>query len=593
MKNESGFSILETMISAGLLGMVVLAVSNITKDIGRVERKVNFDTSSAAVFIQIRSAIRNKAGCEKTLAGKTPGEVDAIYFENDDAFKVLEKDKTYRGGGGADEKGTGQGGITIQEIRVHGPPADPSDPFPPPPSSSPNFTSNPPWKGSVNNPVWAYITFTYTKMGEKGATTTEQRMVPVLITTDSSTDGSPIKTCYTDLDSYVSAVCSSLNGIMDKNDPNFNDPTNDPKQEPYPCKNIAVEQKLGSELQSGHHNFAILAKGDIRVGKSLGVGIEGEDNPVDPQRSAPSGKNEQKAYATNHEIGEVKAAKDVKFDGSAHIKNDMGVGLNHEIQSSGNLRINQALTIGPANTPNSSSKGLRIHNFLGVGSSPIAPAIAGAPTSGQGHMVVLDPTASQQSKVIVGPAWDNGVGVNDPSGQLHSLVSDGLIYIEANQTQGNVTANHVITKGYFKEQLRTTLKNPFDTLGNQINSSLENATNVQVYNIIRSAICNYELKIDTRVGGVNCNNYQSGMYKLTSTKSGGQNQNTIFSLFKTTSPSSSTKNTTVSNCAKSGTCSRVCIGSNCRTTFRSSCPTGFFAVGISRGGTLACARDSY
>lgn len=210
-RNESGFSLAEVMVAAGMLGGLSLAIMQITKNANKVSKSVGQSVEIMETSTQMAQAMRIEAACTQTLAGATVVDVDSLPTLVPDMF----------GKGGrtvvtstvpANRIGSGAGAITIQSITVE------------------NYNES----GSMGAPInERYGTVDLTVIIQKGNNNSTSNIDPNNLGTHqqssygafqvtkryngiqvTSNPAGVIQTCQADSSQYLAAACDMLGGVM-------------------------------------------------------------------------------------------------------------------------------------------------------------------------------------------------------------------------------------------------------------------------------------------------------------------------------------------------------------------------------------------
>ena len=69
IQSEKGFSLLEVLVAAAILGVVSLGVMQFAQNSGKLARKVNQETAIFRMLDTIRSVLDNEKVCDNTFKG--------------------------------------------------------------------------------------------------------------------------------------------------------------------------------------------------------------------------------------------------------------------------------------------------------------------------------------------------------------------------------------------------------------------------------------------------------------------------------------------------------------------------------------------
>ena len=174
-KEERGFSILEVLIAAGILGVVSLGVMQFAQNSGSLARKINQETEIFKILDTIRSVLDNEQVCDSTLKGKSPhgdgDDIRSINFTNSlkkaDSIKVGE---IY---------GTGGSKFKISKMKIK------------------NYS-----KGRADFEVTI----------EPNKSLQLVRRIPIFVNLVSDSGNASIKDCMSDRDTFLSGACQTLDG---------------------------------------------------------------------------------------------------------------------------------------------------------------------------------------------------------------------------------------------------------------------------------------------------------------------------------------------------------------------------------------------
>ncbi|MFI5391492.1 MAG: type II secretion system protein J, partial [Bacteriovoracales bacterium] len=276
---ESGFSIMEVMIAAALLGVVSVGVMNVTKNMSKSSKADAQRVEFAQVTNQVQSILRDEYSCEASLMGFSPqgagSQVPILKRKKSDgtSAEVFTSGNAY---------GTGAVPIYLKKMEIKNYDAG---------SGIAEFviTMNKGKKDIASMTSEEKATITATAYGSP--TVAQKLKVHVLL------DGSGnIKDCLSDKDDYTSGACGMIDG----------DWTNKVK-----CKSINV-QGNGTEP-------SITAETNLHVKSGLNVGSTLSGDPGD---------------------GNATFLKNIDVRDKATVANDTTITAGKLIFTNGDARIN-------------------------------------------------------------------------------------------------------------------------------------------------------------------------------------------------------------------------------------------------------------
>jgi type II secretory pathway pseudopilin PulG len=280
LKLQAGFSIMEVMIAAGLLGIVTVGVLQVTKNMTKSSKTDAQRVEFAQVTNQIQSLLRDEYSCEATLSGLSPSGGGSTF----PSFKRKKPDGTTSSVLTSGQVyGTGGTPIFLKKMEIK------------------NYNAS-----SGIAELWVTMNkgrkdFDSMTMAEKqsvGDTSYGTAVVPKVLKVQVILDGAGnIKDCISDKDDYTSGACAMING-------DWADKVN--------CKSIKVD---GNGIDP-----SITARTHMQVNSGLNVGSTLSGDPGN---------------------GAVKISSNLDVGDKATVKNDTTITSGKLIFNDGDARINQ------------------------------------------------------------------------------------------------------------------------------------------------------------------------------------------------------------------------------------------------------------
>jgi type II secretory pathway component PulJ len=376
---------------------------------------------------------------------------------------------------------------------------------------------------------------------------------------------------------------------------------------------LAGTSNLGVGGSVGVGQLSTGQAGDMSTSKSLVVGTinAGFAQPplYLPQNAVNIARNDgQMRIKRSLSIGNGLAMAASGEDGDLKVKRAIAIGNGIAPGSSGTLRVNNSVAIGAGVVPSTADGDLQVKRAIGVGNGYTAQAVDGLVTAKRGLSV--------GSNANVGVA-----GEIRSTGAFTTRVFDGRISTTKrylNNTQANaVPGTDFITREWVNWAISSTFGNN-DQAASAIAGYLNTigSTN-DAYDSIRRAICS-TIRVNGAAMPSNCQITNIGTITPTYTYSSNQLRiRQANPALDTTIQLKDCSRTSPSKCADVYSAddidavddiraggkitatgdvkgARICIGSNCRTSFSTrNCPWRQNVVSIGRGGGIGCAGDAY
>ncbi|MBT7610564.1 MAG: prepilin-type N-terminal cleavage/methylation domain-containing protein [Bacteriovoracaceae bacterium] len=215
-KGQSGFSLVEVMIAAGMLGVVSLAVMQMTTNMHKSTKSIEQQSSSMDLLTLTQGILSDEVSCANTLTGITLSAVGGDVAEIQDKLgnAIISNGTVFAAGT--------PGALSVTGIKIRG--------FSTAPQNPRVYDTNSPRRQDYNDAVGvphhmgpADIEITLRKSSD--VTDTDQeiqrrtlgqatKIIRVGINVVTST-GFVIESCFGDQDRYILASCNSLNGKID------------------------------------------------------------------------------------------------------------------------------------------------------------------------------------------------------------------------------------------------------------------------------------------------------------------------------------------------------------------------------------------
>jgi type II secretory pathway pseudopilin PulG len=277
---QSGFSIMEVMIAAALLGVVSIGVMQVTKNMTKSSKTDAQRVEFAQVTNQIQSLLRDEYSCEATLNGLNPAGTGSVVTD----FKRKKSDGTTSNVLTSGQSyGTGGTPIFLKKMEIKNYNAS---------SGIAEF-----WI-TMNKGRKDYNLMTPEEQKTVADTAYGSAVVPQILKVQVILDGAGnIKDCISDKDDYTSGACAMING-------DWADKVN--------CKSIKVQ---GNGLDP-----SITAGTNLHITSGLTVGSTLSGDPGN---------------------GAVKISSNLDVGDKATVKNDTTITSGKLIFNDGDARINQ------------------------------------------------------------------------------------------------------------------------------------------------------------------------------------------------------------------------------------------------------------
>lgn len=299
--SQGGFSLLEVMVAAGLLGVLSLGTMRVLETINKGQKTMSQKSEISSVLYNMTLALRDAEGCGRTLAGwgghETPldggagkTEIDNIHFGgmSGGLARVVKA-----GDGATTTKNSIFGEGTSGKMKV----------------SLIEFVVEAGDVAGVGTPYPAKVRVHFEKFSaaaaaEPGSTSYKEIVVQIIKRDSDPLTGAPghghisgvnvdsgdVYECYTDTSSYVDASCTSLSGFSDSGK----------------CKNIVIETTASA---TPPHPNAITAIGSLSVESiPLAGAVSGGDAFIDGDVEVG---------------GDLEVDGDVDFGGSLTVKDNI------------------------------------------------------------------------------------------------------------------------------------------------------------------------------------------------------------------------------------------------------------------------------
>lgn len=213
--NKKGFTLAEVMVAAGLVGILSLALVNIMSNLGKTSKKMQQDAELIQVKMYATRLLNKESACTRSLNGialsAAGTDVPLGLFPNDVAPNaVFVAGRTL---------GQGASLMVIQSVEVQG--------FKDLGAAAPAFNlgaNTTAWGVGANARKRGTARLTITVEKGRAAVADDQKkkssygniVVPILIEIEVVTDNANvIQSCYGEASEYVEAACNALNGHLD------------------------------------------------------------------------------------------------------------------------------------------------------------------------------------------------------------------------------------------------------------------------------------------------------------------------------------------------------------------------------------------
>lgn len=439
---EKGFSLVEIMVAAGMLGVVSLGVMQMTKNMSSANKKIKQDFEAQTTISEVLKEITDAAACRNTFAGTALNGNATFTGLN----QIRDKSNANMIAVG-DNLGRGSGALMhVEFIGIRGYVANPpTDPITFDGTSHQPETIFSGGAPTVFRRGQAQVTIRFRKgdaalndeIGGTGYTAAQletlrgssagglefQRTFTVEVLADNA---NVIQECYSNQNQYVEAACAALNGDLDTSTcvnmifANDNAPSaplggaiTDPQRQQYAFQahgNVVVKPQANPDYGAPTSNTA----GSFSVGMrpntdtdsnvdifgSLGVGADAVTNP---QSNAEPGS-----------LDVYRGAAILGAPGTDAAGYGVSVGFQTAPSGQGNLLVTNAISLSTqANEDFSGGQGtIFVENSAGIGLAP--------PTGNAGDLFVAD-----QAHITNGLGVGTAVGTT-PAGPGDARINNSL-----------------------------------------------------------------------------------------------------------------------------------------------------------------------
>ena len=253
LSESGGFSLAEVMVAAGILGILSLAITEMTSNIAKSQRTMEQKFELGSILNDVEFALRSRIACERTLSGRVVAAgAGTAFTEIRDSSSINRVILSSVPGAVANTLGNNSNGFTVTQIRLVG---------------FVNELVAPTAAGYIGNTAGTHftvvntvdgtgapvtlrdglalirVTFTKGFVGQAGRTATEQANFQNLLSTGNNvtvhnfrvrvmtTTGNAVVSCQSGDTQILQAACASLGGIFTPGDGRcreieiFEDPT--------------------------------------------------------------------------------------------------------------------------------------------------------------------------------------------------------------------------------------------------------------------------------------------------------------------------------------------------------------------------------
>jgi len=644
IKSQSGFSLAEVMVAAGMLGVVSLAVTQLMSNMSKGSKKLQQDAEVYGIEQRINQSMRKQSNCTASFRGENLSAAFSDVVDLDLARPAWSRSAA--GDVAANKNpfavagtvyGAGGSRVEVENIAIAGF----YDGDGPAVAGSYSLTANRQQQytfladgnatdagaNTTRNMGEAVIRVTFRKQIDRAGGDAQARedhnkktfgaetiikYIPIRVVTNGA---NVIQECYGDTSNFTEASCDTIDGTIDGDGD---------------CKNVTIRNVIANTNDPAvtvEGNLVIspdptnLATHDSDKG-SVGIGLApnvGSASNVDIAGSVGIGT------PSSGTAGDLNVGRDATVTNNLNVVNSIGVNA-LPTGVPGTVHIGNMLAIGA--TPPAGGVGTAsIQNSLVVGSGTASGTVGDITASNRVGVGAANPGASGSLRV------SNSVGIGvDPSGNagdlniarngtitgtlaVNGVTGGNSITVNKNiLTTANIneiTANkHLVTREWVNNHVGQALA-PAGVVSAMV-GYIDNMNVSQGYEAIKAAICASMRINGTGTGNTNCD--ITGYTALTSVT-----WNSSTHLLTINQKGGSAVTTYVRNCSNSGTrCSQVlttgymyaasyirsasyvqgsslCIGSTsrCRTNFNyQRCGTGSNMVGMTTGGAIICAWDA-
>ena len=225
-KNQNGFSLVEIMVAAGMLGVVSLGVMRLTTNMSKSSKKLYQEAESQDLRNRLKGLLSStsaglgttQTACQNTFAGLTISDAGAVITDIKD-----KDDNDVMSVGDTIAIGT-PGALRITSIRLRG--------FSTAPSNPRTYSVTSPLRNPFNDPAGAQMyqggvdLEVQVRKTSNAALTDDQVasktlggitktiLVPLNVVTNATYD---FQDCFGNQDEYITATCTALGGLLDGN----------------------------------------------------------------------------------------------------------------------------------------------------------------------------------------------------------------------------------------------------------------------------------------------------------------------------------------------------------------------------------------
>lgn len=432
--SESGFTIMEGVVAAGLLAGLSVAVVNLSKNLSKASRKTSQDMSVNSLRMEVFSSLKNPDGCSNTLLN-----LDAIgdtvpVIQNSNGGTIITSGGVYGNATGNAQSRVQITGIDLENYSSVGATY-----------SSPGAAAAAGIKDRINGTLDLKITFQRGDRSSGRADEAERKLgggssigyvtIPVKVVTDVSAARN-ILSCISTKHTFVDAFCDSFDG-----DSNYDEK----------CRHLTLQNRSGDALppatdySANFRGNVIITDSDITANAgrnhlyvygSVGVGI-----------ASATGANEGHLFI-DESISVGSGIDPPGGKGDGHFESAVGVGV-APAADNGSLMVNSSAAFGSGFSVPALDGALSIEKSLGIG--VVAPNTAGDIQVTNHVGVLIDPTTSD----VRLSADSISVGGEADPGSLNVVVGD---YVNIpNQAVTDSNATHVATQNWVSTKVANTL----------------------------------------------------------------------------------------------------------------------------------------
>lgn len=120
LNDAGGFSLAEVMVAAGILGILSLAITEMTSNIAKSQRTMEQKFELGSIMSDVEFALRSRIACERTLAGRVVSQAGNTFDEIRDSSTQNRVLLSSVAGAIGNTLGNNANGFTVTEIRLLG-----------------------------------------------------------------------------------------------------------------------------------------------------------------------------------------------------------------------------------------------------------------------------------------------------------------------------------------------------------------------------------------------------------------------------------------------------------------------------------------